>query len=48
MADRILNVLETDNELRESLVRFMDAKAAHELSLASLANERARRIRDED
>ncbi len=39
MVDRLLLILEKDDEVRQALIRFIEGKAAHEEALA----ERARR-----
>ncbi len=37
MVDRLLLILEKDDEVRQALIRFIDGKAAHEKALAERA-----------
>ncbi len=44
MTDRVLKLLETDDELRQSIIRLIDGKAQHESWLAELAAARAKKL----
>ncbi len=42
--DRMIDVLEKDDELRQALIRLINGKAAHENWLAELAAAKAKKL----
>ncbi len=42
--DRMIEVLEKDDELRQALIRLINGKAAHERWLAELAAAKAKKL----
>ncbi len=44
MVDRLLLILEKDDELRQALIRFINGKASHERWLAELAATKAKKL----
>ncbi len=42
--DRMIDVLEKDDELRQALIRLIDGKAQHESWLAELAAAKAKKL----
>ncbi len=44
MVDRLIVILETDDEIRQALIRLINGKASHETWLAELAAAKAKKL----